>query len=151
MIRTVFGDERKAGTVVTRRIADELSLNNVRVLIVEDNAINLKLVSIILKKLECKIDTAKNDKEAVEKIRVNDYEVILMDLQMPVMDGFEAAKIIRNELHQEMPILALTAAVMKEDKEKAMNSGMNDYLIKPVDAKILKTKIHHWINEVSVS
>ncbi|MEK6659156.1 MAG: ATP-binding protein, partial [Campylobacterota bacterium] len=110
------------------------NFNGIRVLLVEDNQINQEVASMMLNRVAIKVDMANNGQEAVEKYFANpsNYNLILMDLQMPVMSGYEATKIIR-ESDKEIPIVALTAAAMIEDKQKAMDAGMNDHLGKPID------------------
>jgi len=107
-----------------------------KVLLVEDNHVNQKLASIILKKLNCSVDIAKNGEEAVTEIKRNIYDIIFMDCQMPVMNGFEATRAIRKyqqENNLELtPIVAMTANAMMGDKERCIQSGMDDYLKKPV-------------------
>lgn len=118
---------------------------NTRVLLVEDNDINRMYAQSILKAWNCKIDIAENGLVAVERIRNNDYDVVLMDVQMPVMDGYEATKSIR-AMHaptNATPIIALTANATKNDIEKCLSSGMNDYLAKPFTPEDLYQKIFH--------
>ena len=79
--------------------------------------------------------------EAIEKLESSNYDLCLMDLQMPVLGGVEATKIIRNELKNDIPIIALTAAVMEEDQKMAKSAGMNDFLAKPIDINDLKKMI----------
>ncbi len=147
IIQIVLGDRRLDGQkaqILTRHIAEELSCKGMSVLIVEDNIINQKLLQVVLKNLGCKIDTALNGEIALEKIKANQYDLILMDLQMPVMGGLAATKIIRDNISRTLPIIALTAAAMKEDEEKCFAAGMNDYLSKPVDLNKLKEKLKKW-------
>ena len=113
----------------------------VKVLVAEDIALNQLLIKIILLDFGYEIDMANNGKEAVEKLQKNTYDIILMDLQMPVMNGFEATRYIRNELNSNIPIIALTADVTSVDVEKCKAAGMNDYVSKPIDEKILYNKI----------
>ncbi len=104
------------------------------ILLVEDNDINRMYAANILKKWNCIVDTAENGYTALEKLRKSDYDVVLMDIQMPVMDGFEATKVIRNKLpvaKSKVPIIALTANAIKGDNEKCLAVGMDDYLSKP--------------------
>ena len=86
-------------------------------------------------------DIADNGKIAIEKLKTKSYDVILMDLQMPEMNGFEATEYIRNEMHSEIPIIALTADVTTVDLAKCKAVGMNDYISKPVDERIFYSKI----------
>ena len=88
-----------------------------------------------------KTDIAVNGKAAIENMQENEYDVILMDLQMPVMDGFEATSFIRNKMNSSIPIIALTADVTTMDVEKCKAVGMDDYISKPIDEKMLYQKI----------
>ena len=80
----------------------------------------------------------------MRSIENKSYDIILMDLQMPVMGGVEATNIIRKELGCEIPVIALTAAALKEDKDKALECGMNDYIVKPINAVKLREKLEQW-------
>jgi CheY-like chemotaxis protein len=80
-------------------------------------------------------------KVAIEKLETNDYDIILMDLPVPIMNGFEATEYIRNKMNLQTPIIALTADVTTVDVEKCKSVGMNDYISKPLDEKLLYTKI----------
>lgn len=124
--------------------AKEAALKGVKVLVVEDNVVNLKLSKIILEKMGCKVSTALSGEEAIEKMKGTVWDVILMDIQMPGMDGFKTAKMIRKEVSKHTPIIGLSAAVAKKDKEKALASGMNDYITKPIDVNKLKKAILKW-------
>jgi len=113
-------------------------------LVVEDNLTNQMLMEEYLKDLECIFTFANNGQEAVDILRDSEsgaFDICLMDLQMPVMGGIEATKVIRNEISKDLPIVALTAAVLAEDKEQAKQVGMNDFLMKPVDVEKLKACI----------
>ena len=107
---------------------------NVRVLLVEDNKVNRKVAIAILRKAGCRVDAVENGKEAIMQVRKEHYDVLLMDCQMPVLDGFEATRKIRamDDPLSAMPIIALTAHVMKDDRQKCLDYGMNDYLPKPI-------------------
>ena len=112
-----------------------------KVLIVEDIALNQLLMTTLLEEFGCELDIAANGKVAIEKLKKNSYDIILMDLQMPEMNGFEATAHIRNKMNSQIPIIALTADVTTADVEKCRAVGMNDYISKPVDEKILYSKI----------
>ncbi|HZY79974.1 MAG TPA: ATP-binding protein [Cyclobacteriaceae bacterium] len=108
------------------------ALKNMNILLVEDNDINRLYANSILKTWECKIDMAENGYVAVEKIKDNQFDIVLMDIQMPVMDGFEATKAIRLGDHQNgIPLIALTANATRKDIEKCLAAGMNDCIPKP--------------------
>ena len=106
------------------------------VLIVEDNDLNAIFADVILKKLNYAIDYATNGSIAIEKFLNNSYDLILMDIQMPLMNGIEATKHIRNyekqlAVDEPVVIIAVTAFALEHDRENCMKSGMNDYLTKP--------------------
>jgi two-component system, sensor histidine kinase and response regulator len=145
VIKAVFGDHRKGKKqVITRHMAQELTVKDLSVLVVEDNAINQKLMGILLGQIGCTFEVAGNGSAAVEKIRSTAFDIILMDIQMPVMDGLEAARIIRRDLKVTTPIIALTAHVFQEDEQQCRDAGMNDFLAKPVEIKSLREKILQW-------
>lgn len=114
---------------------------NIKVLVVEDIALNQLLIKIILLDFGYDVTIASNGKIAIENLQENKYDLILMDLQMPEMNGFEATKHIRNVMNSNIPIIALTADVTSVDVEKCIAAGMNDYVSKPIDEKILYAKI----------
>jgi len=94
--------------------------------------------------LGCVSDSAANGEEAVNKVNENDYDVVLMDIMMPVMDGLDATRAIRSNGYHTLPIIALTASVREEDQEKTRTAGLNDFLAKPVDPDRLKEKLLEW-------
>jgi len=110
---------------------------SIKALVVDDNSLNLKLLSVFLKKLNIEGDVAVNGQEAVEMARNNQYDICFMDIQMPVMGGVEATKIIRKEISKDLPIIAVTA-VSEFTLENSLEAGMNDFLSKPVDLTVLK-------------
>ena len=119
------------------------SLKGVKILLAEDNLINQEIILGLLDGSNVKIDIASDGQEAVDKFRKNSYDIILMDIQMPIMNGYKATKIIRQE-DKEIAIVALTANAMKEDLVKSMASGMNDHINKPVDVdKLYETILLH--------
>lgn len=118
-----------------------------RILLVEDNLINRKIALMQLDKLGVSVDVAVNGEEAVEKIKENRYSMVLMDCQMPVMDGFEATKVIRKLQAIQgyhTTIVAMTANAMKEDREKCLAVGMDDYIGKPVRIQNLTEVFDRW-------
>ncbi|WP_244199244.1 ATP-binding protein [Flavobacterium psychrolimnae] len=116
-------------------------VKNIKVLVVEDIPLNQLLMKTLLDDFGFQYDMAENGKIAIEKLKNNDYDIILMDLQMPVMNGFEATEYIRNTMTSKIPIIALTADVTTVDLAKCKAVGMNDYLAKPVDERLLYSKI----------
>ncbi|MCP3872270.1 MAG: response regulator [Desulfobacteraceae bacterium] len=134
--------------MVTRHTLKENKKQNARILIAEDNVINQKVAIHLLKKFGYRPDAVENGKKAVEALKNIPYALILMDIQMPVMDGFEATKEIRafNNSRKDIPIVAMTANAMKGDKEKCLEAGMNDYITKPVKPDSLMKTLTIWTN-----
>jgi CheY-like chemotaxis protein len=121
----------------------EVNASQLSVLLVEDNEINRLYAKSVLKKWQCQTDTAENGLVAIEKVKNNSYDVVLMDIQMPILDGYETTKAIRlmdSEIAQ-VPIVALTANATKSDVEKCLAAGMNDYLPKPFTPNDLYRKL----------
>ena len=119
-----------------------------RILLVEDNAANLRVMQALLEALGCAVVTARNGLEAIGAHRVNSLDLVLMDCQMPDMDGYEAARAIRQlEKHQgrHTPILALTAHALDGSREQSLQAGMNDHLTKPVTIAALSAKLLQWL------
>ena len=116
-------------------------LSNLKVLVVEDIVLNQLLMRTLLDDFGFECDIASNGKIAIDKIQNNRYDIVLMDLQMPEMNGFEATDYIRNTLLLDIPIIALTADVTTVDLAKCKAVGMNDYIAKPVDERILYSKM----------
>ncbi len=122
-------------------------IKNIKVLVVEDIPLNQLLMKTVLEDFGFECDIAGNGKIAVEKIQDKTYDIILMDLQMPVMNGFEATEFIRNKINSDIPIIALTADVTTVDLAKCKLVGMDDYIAKPVDERVLYTKMIGLINK----
>ena len=127
--------------IETEIIELDSEIKNIKVLVVEDIPLNQLLMKTLLDDFGFERDIAENGKVAIEKLEKESYDIILMDLQMPVMNGFEATKYIRNTLKLKTPIIALTADVTTVDLAKCKEVGMNDYIAKPVDERILFNKI----------
>ncbi len=119
----------------------DTEIKDVKVLVVEDMALNQLLMRTLLDDFGFSSDIASNGKLAIEKLAHKKYDIILMDLQMPEMNGFEATKYIREVLKSDIPIIALTADVTTVDVIKCKEVGMNDYIAKPVDERLLYSKI----------
>jgi len=112
-----------------------IDLSQKKILVVEDNDINLEVATYLLKDTHAKISIAKNGLEAVDKVSNEPFDLILMDIQMPLMDGYEATRIIRKQLKVTTPIVAMTANVMAQDIEKCMQAGMNFHVGKPFEVE----------------
>jgi PAS domain S-box-containing protein len=119
----------------------DTEIKNIKVLVVEDIALNQLLMKTLLDEFGFGCDIAANGRIAIEKLQSNPFDIVLMDLQMPEMNGFEATDFIRNRMNSNIPIIALTADVTTVDLAKCKAVGMNDYIAKPVDEKLLYSKI----------
>ncbi len=128
-------------------IREELK-QSTRILLAEDNPVNQKLASIILTKAGYKVTVAANGRQALEIFmhKPDDFEAILMDIQMPEMDGYEATRCIRNNGFKDIPIVAMTANAMKGDRELCLAAGMNDYITKPIKREIVFQVLEKWLN-----
>ncbi len=143
ILMTVLGDHRDGGQIVTRHMAEELACKGLNVLIVEDVLANQDVMRAYCEILGCVPDFAENGLAAAELIRKNarKYALCFMDVQMPVMNGYEATKLIRSQITKDLPIIALTAGALSEDRDKCLEAGMDDYLSKPVTRAALREKI----------
>ena len=119
----------------------DLELKNIKVLVAEDIALNQLLMKTILDDFGFECEIASNGKIAIEKLEASYFDIVLMDLQMPEMNGFEATEYIRSTMKSDIPIIALTADVTTVDLAKCKAVGMNDYIAKPVDERLLFNKI----------
>jgi CheY-like chemotaxis protein len=127
-------------------------LIQLRILLAEDNLVNQKVAERIISKLGHQLEIVTNGREAVAAAKRGGYDVILMDCQMPEMDGLSAARAIRalGGTHSEVPIVAITANAMTGDRERCLDAGMNDYLAKPFSPDQLKEKIEKWAPVLAV-
>jgi PAS domain S-box-containing protein len=126
-------------------------IKNIKVLVVEDIALNQLLMKTLLDDFGFEHDIAENGKIAIEKLQNNSFDIILMDLQMPEMNGFEATDYIRNKMDLKIPIIALTADVTTVDLAKCKAVGMNDYIAKPVDERLLYKKITEFAKQPAIT
>ncbi len=127
-----------------------LSLDSLRVLLVEDNAVNQRVAMAMLGRSGIVPDIASNGIEAVEAVATDVYDLVLMDCQMPELDGFDATRIIRGTRAGEyIPIVALTANAMEGDRERCIEAGMNDYLSKPLRTDALQSALERWVETIA--
>ncbi|NQZ77324.1 MAG: response regulator [Ekhidna sp.] len=140
-VRKVFREE------VDAAVLEEEHSNIIagkKILLVEDNQMNIMVAKKFLKKWELKVEVANNGQEGVEMVKDNEYDLVLMDLQMPVMDGYKATRKIR-EFNEEIPIVALTASALLKVRQDVIAAGMNDYITKPFNPDDLRKKIASYI------
>lgn len=144
---SVPGGQQRSDTTQERDTAGETE-NGARILVAEDNPVNQKVAAKMLRTLGFRVDLVENGREALEAISRSSYAAVLMDVQMPEMDGHAAASEIRNverETGNHIPIVAMTANAMQGDREKALDSGMDDYLPKPVQHEELDEILKRWV------
>ncbi|HOV15743.1 MAG TPA: response regulator [Spirochaetota bacterium] len=118
----------------------------INVLVAEDNEINQRLISTILKKLEVTFDIVNDGAECVEYALKNSYDIIFMDIQMPNMNGYEATKIIRQK-NMSIPIISISANSFEDDVKKGKDIGMSDYITKPYSKNEIENKINQWVKK----
>lgn len=136
-----FGEGIKEQTEKSQSDYESL-LAGKRILVVEDNQVNQRLIDFVLKKVNVTADLAANGQEAIALCKKNPpYDLVIMDLQMPVMDGYETTLYMRRKMRLQMPIIAMTATALKEDQEKSAEVGMNDFMIKPFDFNDLYARL----------
>jgi PAS domain S-box-containing protein len=135
--------------LITRHTLNEARRRKVRILLAEDNPTNQQVALGILEKLGFGADTVANGREAVQALEMVPYDIVLMDVQMPEMDGFEATRAIRSGktgvLNPKIPIIAMTAHAMKGDRERCLEAGMDDYISKPIAPQALAEALEKWV------
>jgi CheY-like chemotaxis protein/HPt (histidine-containing phosphotransfer) domain-containing protein len=123
-------------------------VSSVRALVVEDDSINLDIILALLKKFGVEAESARDGRDAIDMVRDRDYDIVLMDIQMPGMDGLEATRRIRRLDRagiSGLPILAMTADGLSEDRDRSLAAGMNDHLTKPIDPVVLRAALCRWL------
>lgn len=151
MLKRLLGEEpdrtQKEKYVVTQHTLVEEAKHSTYILLAEDNPLNQKLTTFMLTKAGYQMEVAANGREAVEKFTADPekYDLIFMDINMPEMDGLEATQVLRNRGYKDIPIIAMTADALKEDQERCLNSGMNDYISKPIKREIVFNIIKKWV------
>jgi len=137
----------KIETEPERSLEPEVEANNFKILVVEDVKLNQLLMKTLLDEFGFGLELAENGRIAIEKLQTNSYDLILMDLHMPEMNGFETTEYIRKKMKSDVPIIALTADVTTVDVAKCKAVGMNDYISKPIDDKLLYKKILSYVKK----
>ena len=127
------------------RSEERRGVGPLRILMAEDNAINQRVGKLILQRAGFEIDLVSDGSEAVEAHRANPYDLILMDCQMPTMDGFEASRRIRHLGERQPVIVAVTANALVGERERCLSAGMDDYLSKPFQAEQLVAVVRRWL------
>ncbi|MCX5814474.1 MAG: PAS domain S-box protein [Proteobacteria bacterium] len=139
----------QAQPIITRHTIHEMRRGSIRILLAEDNITNQQVAMGILERLGLRVDVVANGEEAIKAMENLPYDLMLMDVQMPVMDGLEATRQIRNPQsivhNHQIPIIAMTAHAMQGDREKCLEAGMNDYVSKPVSPQILAEALEKWL------
>jgi CheY-like chemotaxis protein len=117
-----------------------------RILVAEDNLINQKVALRLLATLGYNGEVAENGEAALQRVQDGEFDAVLMDLHMPVMDGLEATRAIRNlaTAVSKIPIIALTANALQDQRRECLAAGMNDFLTKPIDKKLFESVLDHW-------
>ncbi|MFZ4769178.1 MAG: response regulator [Ferruginibacter sp.] len=130
---------------------DLKSFTGKKILVTDDNEMNQLVATTILKNYNAEVTKAYNGEDAIEKLSKSTFDLVLMDVQMPVMDGIEATKIIRKTISKDLPIIALTALAIKGDNQKCIDAGMNDYLSKPFGENQLINIVSKWLSKVEIT
>ncbi len=134
------------GSAVSGTYQEATSIRGAQLLLVEDNPTNQEVALAMLNRIGMRVDVANHGREALQRLADKSYDLVLMDLQMPVMDGFEATALIRAaKWGHTLPIVAMTAAAFADDRRRVFNAGMNDFVSKPVDPQQLLTVLLRWL------
>ena len=152
IVRVLNGEDETEQIYEEEAYTINFTAPDAKILIVDDNEINITIAEGLLAPMKMKIDSALSGPEAIEKIKREKYDIVLMDHMMPVMDGVDATKIIRDGIasEKELVIIALSANALKEARDMFLESGMNDFVAKPIEIKELVAKIRKWLPEKKV-
>lgn len=155
MLCLVLGNQQNANTqeppvLVTRNTIEALRHHRAHILVVDDNAVNLKVITNLLERMGHSTQTADNGKRALEILATTPFDLVLMDCQMPEMDGYTTTRMLRQSppgavLNPQIPVIALTANALVGDREKCLNAGMSDYLTKPIVREQLLALLERWL------
>jgi CheY-like chemotaxis protein len=161
MLQRIIGERQEEGEkdkgvkekITTQYTVREDMKQSAHILLVEDNPVNQRLAKMMLTKAGYQVEVAGDGKEAVEKYTKSpeDFDLIFMDIQMPEMDGISATRVIREKGFDTIPIVAMTAHAMKGDREKCLESGMDDYIPKPIKREIVFEMLEKWVFDKKVS
>lgn len=141
-----FGQDTTLRVIDTDGRSQVLIREGALVLVAEDDPTSRMVTEALLRKLSCEVDIATDGRQALEKAKANDYDIVFMDCHMPLIDGFQATKRIRQSPDkEELPIVALTASVAEEDRVRCLDAGMNDVVCKPVRTSMLAKALERWV------
>lgn len=154
-VMKVLGNKTKRGQVQDGNKLDVSATQGIvgaKILLVEDNEINQEIAIELLNMAGLDVTTADNGQEAVEAVEQSEFDAVLMDIQMPVMDGYQATRVIRQSgKHDELPIIAMTANAMSGDRERCLEAGMNDHLAKPINPQEVYKTLAKWIEPTGLT
>ncbi|TRZ68449.1 MAG: response regulator, partial [Rhodocyclaceae bacterium] len=141
------GDEIRSAAAAPSALLETLdTIAGARILLVEDNALNQEVALEILRQAHFAVDLAENGRVALARLQDRDYDLVLMDMQMPLMDGVEATRELRRETRfAQLPVVAMTANALTADRERCLAAGMNDFLTKPIEPELLWQALLKWI------
>jgi CheY-like chemotaxis protein len=127
---------------------ESIEQGDIRILLAEDNLVNQRLANMLLGRMGYECDAVENGLEAVNAVQNRPYDLVLMDIQMPELDGLEATRRIRAKFGRQHIIIALTANAMEGDREHYLREGMDDYMSKPIRFDALQSKLNFWLQEI---